>query len=37
MSIGQVIEMFTKLIPIIVEFFTNLFGNKEEGDAEANV
>ena len=37
MSISQVIEMFTKIIPIIIEFFTNLFGGKEEGDAEATV
>ena len=37
MSIGQVIEMFTKIIPILVEFFTKLFGGKEEGDAEATV
>lgn len=37
MSIGQVIEMFTKIIPILVEFFTKLFGGKEESDAEATV
>lgn len=36
MSIGQVIEMIVRLFPVIVEFITSLFGNKEGENADAN-
>lgn len=33
MTIGQVIEMLVNLFPVIVEFITSLFGQKEETEA----
>ena len=35
MSIGQFIDLITSIFPIIVEFFTNMFGKKEDENADA--
>jgi hypothetical protein len=35
MSIGQFIELVTSIFPILVEFFTKVFGGKEDENADA--